>query len=189
MSQFNGLSIPRATEIVTRAGNLSGLRWGTPGQNPILALHGWLDNAASFSFLAPLLDNADIVAFDFPGHGHSEHKPLGSPYHFIDYIPVVLEIIKELRWKSCVLVGHSLGAGIASFIAAVAPETVSGLFLIDGLGPHTEDACNAGSRLQKSLSKPKFSEKLSRKIHPSLDTMIEARCRAGNISKESASGD
>ena len=186
MSQLNDFSIPRATELITDAGNLCGLRWGTPGENPILALHGWLDNAASFGFLSPLLDNADIVAFDLPGHGCSEHRPLGSTYHFIDYIPVVLEIIKELRWKRCLLIGHSLGAGIASFAAAAAPETISGLFLIDGLGPHTEDGCNAGSRLQKSLRKPKFSDKTLRKIHPSLETMIDARCRAGKINKESA---
>ena len=34
---------------------ISGLSWGDPGETPLLALHGWLDNAASFACLAPLL--------------------------------------------------------------------------------------------------------------------------------------
>jgi pimeloyl-ACP methyl ester carboxylesterase len=40
----------------------------------IVCLHGWLDNAASFNMIAPTLNsrlNADILALDFPGHGHS----------------------------------------------------------------------------------------------------------------------
>ena len=51
----------------------------------ILCLHGWLDNAASFNRLVPLLlDSAEdiptqIVALDFPGHGLSGHKSSDGP--------------------------------------------------------------------------------------------------------------
>ena len=60
--------LPRGVELSTRVGMLRGLRWGRPGNTPILALHGWLDNAASFSRLAPLLLDVDVVAIDLPGH-------------------------------------------------------------------------------------------------------------------------
>jgi len=60
---------PVAVELVTGAGTLRGLRWGRSGDASILALHGWLDNAASFARLAPLLMDADVVAIDLPGHG------------------------------------------------------------------------------------------------------------------------
>ena len=33
----------------------AGLEWGNPDGYPIIALHGWLDNALSFSVLAPRL--------------------------------------------------------------------------------------------------------------------------------------
>ena len=41
--------------------------WGSPGERPIIASHGWLDNAGSFSLLAPLLPGNEIVALDLAG--------------------------------------------------------------------------------------------------------------------------
>lgn len=46
----------------------------------MIALHGWLDNAASFSLLAPLLANQRILALDLDGHGYSGHRPAGAQY-------------------------------------------------------------------------------------------------------------
>lgn len=49
-----------------------------------LLLHGWLDNADSFSQLAPRLCAADaaifgdVVALDMAGHGLSDHRK--APY-------------------------------------------------------------------------------------------------------------
>ena len=43
---------------------------------PVLALHGWLDNAASFARLAPKLEGMRIVALDFAGHGQGTGQPV-----------------------------------------------------------------------------------------------------------------
>ena len=43
--------------------HLAGKRWRCDGGVPILALHGWLDNCASFDFLAPQLKGVDLVAW------------------------------------------------------------------------------------------------------------------------------
>ena len=48
--------------------------WGNEAGIPTLALHGWLDNAASFEPIAPLLEQCHLVAVDLPGHGLSDHK-------------------------------------------------------------------------------------------------------------------
>jgi len=177
---------PVAVELVTRAGTLRGLRWGRTSDAPILALHGWLDNAASFAGLAPLLMDADVVAIDLPGHGYSDHRPQGTQYHFIDYIPVVLDAMNELGWPNCVLIGHSLGAAIASFTAATEPDRVQGLFLIDGLGPFSEKPHKGPGRLQRSSRGFVDSPTTAATEYPDLDTMINARHRAGRIGKEGA---
>ena len=66
---------------------LAGQRWGE-GEHIVLALHGWLDNAASFAPLAPYLidDNTSLIALEFAGHGRSAHRPLGAGYHFTDHM-------------------------------------------------------------------------------------------------------
>lgn len=172
-----------AVELATTVGTLRGLRWGKLGNIRVLALHGWLDNAASFTRLAPLLVDADLVAIDLPGHGCSDHRPQGARYHFIDYIPTVLDAMNELGWPSCLLIGHSLGAAIASFTAAVEPTRVRGLFLIDGLGPYSEKPHNAPGCLRRSIRKLLDSSVTPTTGYSGLDEMIEARCRAGRISK------
>ncbi len=58
---------------------LAAQAWGDPQLPRLLALHGWLDNAASFDRLAPLLcGHFHIVAIDLPGHGRSGHRPPGT---------------------------------------------------------------------------------------------------------------
>jgi len=109
-----------------------------PADGPkVLALHGWLDNAASFEPLVPHLPQFHIAAVDLPGHGRSEHLPWGHNYHFVDWTGVALEIMDQLEWQKCHVMGHSLGANIATFIAAIAPQRVEKLILIEGCGPLT----------------------------------------------------
>ena len=59
---------------------LAGLSWGKPGDRPLLALHGWLDNAASFSLLAPLMTGYHVVALDLTGHGRLSVTGLGPAW-------------------------------------------------------------------------------------------------------------
>ncbi|STY30497.1 lipase LipA (L.pneumophila) [Legionella wadsworthii] len=119
--------------------------WGNPQKPPVLALHGWLDNANSFAPLASYLENDFyFIAVDLPGHGHSSHLPEGCHYHFFDGIFVVIEIINALHIEKVHLLGHSMGACLASLVGGVIPERLSSLSLIEGLGPFSlpeETAC------------------------------------------------
>ena len=120
--------------------NVRGLRykakaWGHKDAQPVLAVHGWLDNAGSFDKLAPLMERCRIVAIDLAGHGLSAHFPPQVGYNIWSDLPELVLIMDALNWKRCHLLGHSRGATVCTLLAAVAPERVLSLSLIDGLMP------------------------------------------------------
>ncbi|MCE0724718.1 MULTISPECIES: alpha/beta fold hydrolase [Legionella] len=124
--------------------------WGNPDKPTILALHGWLDNANSFAPLASFLENDFyFIAVDLPGHGHSSHLPEGCHYHFFDGIFVVIEIINALKLDTVHLLGHSMGACLASLVGGVVPERFLSLSLIEGLGPFSHPAETACQQLRE----------------------------------------
>lgn len=127
---------PKELVFETRYGNIAALQWGSGNANKVLALHGWLDNAASFWHLAPLLAEQDmeITAIDFPGHGHSDHRAPGHNYGFIDYVIDIQAVIKQMN-QPLTLLCHSMGAAIAVMYTAAFPEQVNKLVLLENLGP------------------------------------------------------
>src|SRR5690606_21878355 len=125
------VALMRELELDIPAGRIAGLRWGEPGAPRVLALHGWLDNAASFVPLAAEFERigtqVDLVAPDLPGHGRSAHLAQGADYSFAGALHSVLDIADALGWDRFALLGHSMGAGIASLVAAGAPGRVERL--------------------------------------------------------------
>lgn len=110
-----------------------------PG-TPVIAVHGWMDNAATFDRLAPLLPGRPLHAVDLPGHGFSDPRPDGLRYHNADYLDDLLAVIELLQPdQPVILLGHSLGAGLLLMLAGILPERVQRLVLIEGLGPLTAD--------------------------------------------------
>ena len=83
--------------IETARGPLAALRGGRAGGPPLLCLHGWLDNAASFVPLSPWLAEFDWVALDLPGHGASSHRAPGYDYAFADWLHDVLDVGPGVR--------------------------------------------------------------------------------------------
>lgn len=142
------------SEISLADGRLAGLSWGREDAPTWLALHGWLDNAASFSRLAPRLVERlgiRIVAIDFTGHGRSRHQPPGSDYAIWDYLHDVLDALETLGLARAPLLAHSMGAGVACLMAAAMPERVDRLILIDGLGTLSTPVEDTAGQLRKGL--------------------------------------
>jgi pimeloyl-ACP methyl ester carboxylesterase len=122
---------PQEFTLDTARGRIAALRMGNPTGPKVLALHGWLDNAASFLPMAPYLADADLVAIDMLGHGASTHIPAGYDYAFVDWLHDILDVLDALGWQQAHLLGHSLGGALATVVAAGAPERVLSLALID----------------------------------------------------------
>lgn len=115
--------------------NLTGLTWGKPGARPVLCLHGWLDNAASFALLAPHFTDHYLVAPDLTGHGQSDRRSADATYQIWDDLPEVLGIVETLGWNEFDIIGHSRGAVIGSLFAASFPERIRHLVMLDAVGP------------------------------------------------------
>lgn len=130
---------------------LAAQHWHKPGAPVLLALHGWLDNSASFAALAPLL-NASVIALDLAGHGHSYHRSSPAPYHLWDDLIDLADVIDQLGGAPVGLLGHSRGAIIAALFAAAQPEKVTQLYLIDGLLPEPVASTEVAQQLGKAMA-------------------------------------
>jgi pimeloyl-ACP methyl ester carboxylesterase len=153
---------------------------------PLVALHGWLDNAASFDRLAPLLPEFRVVALDLPGHGDSEHLPAGASYLFVDQVALVHAATEALGLQRFRLLGHSLGAALASVLAGTFPERIEALALVEGLGPLAEPAENQPERLAKALRAESEKEGRTPPVHPTVDAAIDRLTRATALPRDVA---
>ena len=177
----------RERTLATPHLQLAAKEWGDPALPPLLAVHGWLDNAASFDALAPLLaEHFHIVALDLPGHGRSQHRPPGVRYHFVDYLDDVLAAADALGWEKFSLLGHSLGGGIASFIAAAFPERVQNLFLIEVAGAVSAPVENSLAQLQRGITQFRENGSSPLRVFADIDVAVAARRQAGNLSETAA---
>jgi pimeloyl-ACP methyl ester carboxylesterase len=163
--------------------SLAACRWGQVGGLPVLALHGWMDNAASFDLLAPALCGhpelppLDLVALDLPGHGYSDWRAAGGGYAIADYAVDVLAAVERLQWRRFVLIGHSLGAGIATLIGGACPDRLAAAVLIDGLGPLAIAAEESPRRLARALADRLQGPSPARRM-VDMEAAVEARTRS-----------
>ena len=72
-----------------------------------------------------------FIAIDFPGHGKSCHRWPGMPYTIFEYVADVKKIVSQLGWNKFSIIGHSMGANVASLYAGTFPSEVKQLILID----------------------------------------------------------
>jgi pimeloyl-ACP methyl ester carboxylesterase len=171
-AEASGIDIP--------LGRIAALRWGEAGAPRVLALHGWLDNAASFVPLATHLRGIELVAIDLPGHGRSAHLPPGADYSFALAMHNVLDVADALGWERFALLGHSMGAGIASLIAAACPQRIERLVAIEALGALPETVENTVTRMREAVTATRALPGKRLRTFADLEPAIRARVN-GNV--------
>ena len=173
--------MPEELELQTPTLRLAARVGGPSDGLPVLALHGWLDNAASFDPLAPLLPGLRLAALDLPGHGYSSHRPRGVHYHLVDFIPDVVAAADALGWERFAVLGHSLGAVLAGFLAAVIPERVTRVGLIEGLGPPLSQPTDSPVHLRQAMDQMRALPRKRLPVYLTLEAAIQARCTASGL--------
>jgi pimeloyl-ACP methyl ester carboxylesterase len=167
---------------------LCGLMWyGDEAEMPTLALHGWLDNAASFSVLAAQLPLPALLAIDMPGHGLSDHRPPPGDYAIWDDLLDLLALADHLGWQRFNLIGHSRGAFIAVLLAAAAPQRVHRVALLDGVWPLPVAADEAPAVLRRYLQDQRgvADKKLPR--YADVDRAVAVWQKASGLHSDAAS--
>ncbi len=178
--------MPEEVSFDTALGPLTGLCRRVEGGAPVLALHGWLDNAASFVPLAAHLRGLDLVMLDLPGHGRSAHLPGGADYNLMVTANAVLDVADALGWERFALLGHSMGAGIGSMLAAALPQRVCRLVAIEALGSLTDTAERTATRLREGVAAARQLSTKKLRVFPDLASPIRARMLSNQLSEASA---
>lgn len=100
---------------------------------PVVLVHGlggfvenWIYN------IGPLSKKHRVYAFDLLGFGQTEKKPLvGNLFQLVAFIG---DFLDTLQIKKAVLIGNSLGGGLALQYAIDNPDRVDKLVLVDNAG-------------------------------------------------------
>ena len=110
-------------------------RWraGAPGAPVVLALHGFSSNRLAFAGLAKAFDGAvDLVAVDCRGRGRSGAPDDASRYGMRRHADDAAAVLRHLGLTDVTVVGTSMGAWIATQVAAHHGDLVRSLVLVDG---------------------------------------------------------
>src|SRR5207237_550863 len=134
---------------------------------------------------------------DMRGFGDGARVPPGGYYYFPDYVADVVSLARALVGETKVLlVGHSMGATVVSYVAGAFPERVAKLALVDGIGPMDNAFDVAPLRMRRWIEQTALSprppaapmtraEAFSRlsRFNPDIDPAVLER-RSGQLVKD-----
>ena len=146
-------------------------RWGDPAAPAVYLLHGFMDVSATWQPVAEgLVPRFQVLAPDLRGFGHTEWPADG--YWFQDYVGDVEALADHYSpAEPILLVGHSMGAQIASLYAGLRPARVQKLACLDGLFLPDMEPKLAPKRFRRWLDELKDLPK--QKTYASFDELAE----------------
>src|SRR5258708_27244970 len=88
------------------------VRWGAREADPLVFLHGMLNNGRYWEHVATrFAADYSVYAPDLRGHGETDHAPGG--YLVWAFSMDLRELVQELDFESFDLVAHSIGSRVA----------------------------------------------------------------------------
>lgn len=124
------VTVPGGRILHLAGGEMQVLEKGRRDAPPIVLLHCFGCSLAWWQRMIPLLDRDHrVVALDLRGFGGSE-KPT-SGYSMPDQAALVAEALQRLGVHHATVVGHSLGATVATALAELPGDYVSRLAIVD----------------------------------------------------------
>lgn len=125
---------------------------GDPQDPSLLLIHGFGGSTYGYrDVMAPLAARGwHVIAIDLPGFGLSE-KSWGRDYSHKAHATFALAVLDQLNVDRAVLLGHSMGGNVISWMLALAPERVAGLAYIDAAVAQPKGSANSSPSLASAL--------------------------------------
>lgn len=124
---------PRQHRLTVAGVGLSVLELGDADAPPLVMLHGMRDVAWSLLPVAETLArNHRVLLPELRGHGASDQP---GNYGIDQFLFDLYHVAEQLSATRAVLFGHSLGGQITARYAALFPDRVRALVVVEGLGP------------------------------------------------------
>jgi pimeloyl-ACP methyl ester carboxylesterase len=111
--------------------------WSEGTGEPLLFLHGYERHPGSAGFLTRLAENHRVLAPEQPGYGSS--TGFEQIRDITDLVLFYRSLIGSWGISQIDVVGHSTGGMVAAALAALAPQVVRRLVLVDSFGLWLDD--------------------------------------------------
>ncbi|MEY3683640.1 MAG: hypothetical protein RIS62_350 [Chloroflexota bacterium] len=125
---------------------------GDPNDPALLLIHGF--GGSTFGYrdvMRPLAARGwHVIAIDLPGFGLSE-KSWERDYSHKAQATFALAALDQLNVDRAVLLGHSMGGNVISWMLALAPERVAGLAYIDAAVAQPRSGVNSSPSTAEAL--------------------------------------
>lgn len=128
----------RPFRVPVAGGELCGGQWRGGQETTVLAIHGITASHLTWPWLADRLPESRVIAPDLRGRARSNALP--GPYGLRRHADDLAALLDFLEVDRAVVVGHSMGAFVAVWLAHLYPDRVDSLVLVDGGLPIARDA-------------------------------------------------
>tara|TARA_B110000046_G_C13022965_1_gene412257 strand:+ start:1580 stop:2359 length:780 start_codon:yes stop_codon:yes gene_type:complete len=96
----------------------------------VVLIHGFLENSSMWNKITPELSKKNrVITIDLLGHGKSDC--LGYVHSMELFAATIKAVLKHLKIRKYILVGHSLGGYISLALAKINPLQIKGLCLLN----------------------------------------------------------
>lgn len=172
----------RATFVDLGRNRLRCWEWGDPAAPPLLLTHGGHDHGRMFDDLAPRLAAGGHRAVAVDALSHGDSSPLGTGLTWSEQTLHLGLLVEHLDAGPVPFVGHSFGGGLAMGLAGARPDLVSGLVLLDALGPPAAalgpPSDDLGPVLRRELDRADRDLLTAPRTYATLEEMAARRARA-----------
>ncbi|QTD36264.1 alpha/beta hydrolase [Polaribacter batillariae] len=158
----------------------------------VVLIHGFLENSTMWKDIIPEISKRNrVITIDLLGHGKTDC--LGYVHAMELFAETVAAVLKHLRIRKCILIGHSLGGYVAMAFAEKNPQKVKGLCLMNSTSNEDDDErkklrLRANKMIQHNFtnmvrmsflnlfgeeSRTEFKEEMRSALHEALQTPIQ----------------